>query len=335
MNRAVPVLTTLVVLQLALTVALAFSGQDYGAFRSDQKLMALDAEAVDRIVIQGEEGQSVEILKDGDKWFLPDLDRFPVAPQPAEALVTKVADITKGWPVATSSSAADRFKVGAEKFERKLTFLEGNREIGTLFLGTSPSFRKVNVRVSGKDDIYNISFNSYEASAKPEDWVDKEFLNLENEDIVRATLPAFTLERQDEKFTVAGLQPDEETNEEEVETLIEKLAAPPYRSVLGTDNKSEYGQDSPVLEIVVELKGGEQIAYVYSKPESGDDFVLKSSAHPYFFKVSKYAFERLREFDQKKVVRRATPNGANTDGNEKSPEPVSSGASESGVSESD
>ncbi len=334
MNRTVSVLTALVVVQLALTVALAFSGQDYGAFRSDQKLMALDVEAVDRIVIQGEEGQSVEMSKDGDKWFLPDLDRFPVAPQPAEALLTKVAELTKGWPVATSSSAADRFKVGAEKFERKLTFFGDNRKIGTLFLGTSPSFRKVNARVSGEDEIYNITFNSYEASAKSEDWVDKDFLNLKNEDIVRATLPAFTLERNDEKFTVTGLKQDEKTNEEEVETFIEKLAAPTFQSVLGTDNKPEYGQDSPVLEITLELKDGEQIAYVYSKPESGDHFVLKTSAHLYFFKVSKYAFDRLKEFDQKKVVQKVTQDGADTDDNEKSPEPVSSGASESGISES-
>ena len=335
MNRTVPVLATLAVVQLALTVALAFSGQDYGAFRSDQKLMALDAETVDRIVIQGEEGQSIEILKDGDKWILPDLDRFPVASQPAEALLTKVADLAKGWPVATSSSAADRFKVGAEKFERKLTFFEDKREIGTLFIGSSPSFRKVNARVSGEDEIYSIPFNSYEASAKPEDWVDKDFLNLKNEDIVRATLPAFTLERKDEKFTVTGLKQDEETNEEEVETLIGKLTAPTFQSVLGTDDKPEYGQDSPVLEIAVELKGGEQIAYVYSKPESGDHFVLKTSAHPYFFKVRKYTLDRLREFDQKKVVRKATPDGGNANGKEKSPEPVASEASESGISESD
>ncbi len=335
MNRTVIVLTTLVVVQLALTVALAFSGQDYGAFRSDQKLMALDAEAVNRIVIQGEEGQSVEMLKDGDKWIMPDLDRFPVAAQPAEALVTKVADLTKGWPVATSSSAADRFKVGAEKFERKLTFFEDNREIGTLFIGSSTSFRKVSARVSGEDEIYNIPFNSYEASAKPEDWEDKNYLNIKREDIVRATLPSFTLERKDEKFTVTGLKRGEETNEEEVESLIEKLAAPTFQSALGTDNKPEYGQDSPVLEISVELKDGEQIAYVYSKPESGDDFVLKTSAHPYFFKVSKYALERLSEFDQNKVVRKANPDGANANGKEKLPEPVSSEASESGISKSD
>ena len=189
--------------------------------------------------------------------------------------MTKVADLTKGWPVATSSSAADRFKVGAEKFERRLTFFEDNQEVGTLFIGSSPSFRKVNARVSGEDEIYNIPFNSYEASAKPEDWVDKNFLKLASENIVRATMPAFTLEKKDGKFTVTGLQQDEETNEEEVETLIGKLAAPTFQSVLGTDNKPEYGQDSPVLEIAVELKGGEQIAYVYSKPESGDHFVLK------------------------------------------------------------
>ncbi len=335
MNRTVPVLTTLVVLQLALAVALAFSGQDYGAFQSGQKLMALDAETVDRIIIQGEEGKRVELLKDGDKWFLPDLDRFPVAPQPAEALATNVAGLTKGWPIATSSSAADRFKVGAEKFERKLTFFEDNREIGTLFIGSSPSFRKVNARVSGEDEIYNIPFNSYEASTKPEDWVDKEFLNLKNEDIVRATMPAFTLERKDGKFTVTGLKQDEETNEEEVKTLTAKLAAPTFQSVLGTDDKPEYGQDSPILEITVELKGGEQIAYVYSKPESGNHFVLKTSAQPYFFKVSEYALERLREFDQKKVVRNATPDGANGNGKEKSPEPVASEASESGTSKSD
>ena len=47
----------------------------------------------------------------------------------------------------------------------------------------------------GEDEIYNIPFNSYEASAKPEDWEDKDFLKLRNEDMDERSIPPNTSSR--------------------------------------------------------------------------------------------------------------------------------------------
>ncbi|MBK8576661.1 MAG: hypothetical protein IPN90_13620 [Elusimicrobia bacterium] len=50
-----------------------------------------------------------------------------------------------------TADARKRCKVTEETFEKKVVFLQGGKEKKTLYLGTSPEYRKVHFRPSDRD----------------------------------------------------------------------------------------------------------------------------------------------------------------------------------------
>ena len=66
-------------------------------------------------------------------------------------------------------------------------------------------------------------------------------------------------------------------------------------SVLGTDTKPEYGLEEPELVIGLQHKGGEELEYRLGKHENGNDYVLKASSRPEYFRLPGYAGDALLE----------------------------------------
>lgn len=309
MTRRIQILATVLALQIGLAASLAFFARNSGAaFRSDEKLIDLELTSLDEIVIQEKNEPTLVLHQKDGNWVLPDDFDFPVSSSKLDRLTEKLFGFTKSWPVGTTGVAAKRFKVADEEFERKITFRKGHDDVATLLLGTSPGFKKIHARIAGEDDIYAINFSVYEASVKPRDWEDKDLLNLDPNEIVRAETPDIRLIREGETLSVSDLGEAEETDPSGVSTLLGKLSKPSFLEVLGTEEQSEYQQDIPVLAYSLEVKSGRSIDYTYSKPKEGDDFILKVSSRPEYFKTSKYSVERLQEeFTREKLVREKRP----------------------------
>lgn len=83
-------------------------------------------------------------------------------PLKATALLTALLREPPGYPIAATERAARRFSVAGDDFERYVTLLSG-KEIGSLYMDTSPSFREVHALREGDDAIYVLSFNSFDA----------------------------------------------------------------------------------------------------------------------------------------------------------------------------
>ena len=238
------------------------------------------------------------------QWRLPDLSGFSAEQASVVRLLERLSDLDKGWPVATTGSAARRFKVADTAFERKLTLSQGDETVAALFVGSSPGFRKVHVRVPGEEAIYAVEFSAFEVNAKPDDWIDKAVLSRRVEDIRRVDLPELSLSREQGKLVVAALDPGEETVEEEAKRLVDRIAGLRIRSVLGTEEKPEYRQDQPALRVSVALESGDEQQYVFSKPDEADYYVLKASHRDEYFKVDSWAVDPLKEAMRANLVRR-------------------------------
>ena len=145
MKRWITILSVVCVLQLALAGALSMNGDEFGAFESGEKLLALAGKGWDTIRLEDGEGKSLVLKKKGETWVMPSLADFPADGDGVSGLTEKLEGLERGWPVATTSGAASRFKVDEGEFERKLTFLEGDKTVAALFVGTSPGLRKVHV----------------------------------------------------------------------------------------------------------------------------------------------------------------------------------------------
>ncbi len=316
MKKWIPILSGLLLAQLVLAVVVNLERDDYGAFQAQEKLIVFDAQAVDGLRIEGDENNLV-LKKQEGKWLLPENGNFPASPGNVESLLEKLSALEKGWPVATTGGATQRFKVADDAFERKLTLLSGEEALTRIYVGTSPGFRKVHVRPQGEEAVFAVAFNSWEANAKADDWIDKAILKLDEAEVERVEMPGFVLQQEEESLKIADLAAEEQINAEESRSLLGKLAGLRIESLLGTEAKPEYLQDKPALEINVTRKGGEVLRYLFSKPEEASHYVLKRSDLDYYVKVAEYTVNPIKETTREKLVQATVKETADESNGEK------------------
>lgn len=306
MQRQGQFLTILLVLQIALVAILFFTKTDSGAYGSDEKLLDLKFDSVDKIILQGVENKTLVLQKKKGGWTLPGYFQFPASREKLDRVFGKLFDVTVGWPVATTQSAENRFKVATDEFEVKLVFSSA-QTAQTLFLGTSPGFKKIHARVDGNNTIYGIDFSAYQASTKPIDWVNQSILHVPREDISAIEIGGLIVKRVEGKFVVDGLAEGEQMVEPEIQLLLTQVSSLGFQDVLGEKNNPAYSLDSSVLELTLVDKAGRRLRYRYAKLKDSDDYVLKPSDSNYYFKVAKYNVESLLGFDRKKLVKSGVP----------------------------
>jgi hypothetical protein len=130
----------------------------------------LAATAIDRVTIAGEGERSVSLQRREYGWVL-EPDALPADGARMRTLLQALAGPT-GYPVATTASAQQRFDVAADGFQRRIT-LEHAGGSTIVYLGSAPGFRKVHARAEGGDAVYSIDFNSFDAPATAEGWLDR------------------------------------------------------------------------------------------------------------------------------------------------------------------
>jgi len=305
MKKWILILSGLLSAQLVLAVVLNLTGEDYGTFQAEERLLSFNRQAVDGLRI--EDGTDSLVLKKQEgKWLLPESGDFPASQANVKRLLDKLAVMEKGWPVAKTRSAARRFTVSEQQFERKLTLFADDDAQATLYVGSSPGFRKVYVRPGNENDIFAVDFNTWEAEAKDDDWIDKGVLTLDESIVERLEMPGIILQRQDGRLQVINLEENEQTNVEESSALLGKLTGLRVQSLLGTDAEPEYRQDEPDLEVRITTEGGGVLDYRFSKPQDAAYYVLKRSDLDFFFAVAEHTVNPVREATRENLVQART-----------------------------
>ncbi len=173
MNKYIILLSVALVAQLLLAAVINLTGEDYGAFKAEALLLTFDQQTVDGIRIENGT-DSVVLHRQKGQWILPEQGGLPVNSRRVEQLLDSLAGVKRGWPVAKTTSSARRFNVAENQFGKKLTLLSGEHIVATLFVGSSPGFRKVYVRQEHEDDVFSVAFDTWAAAVKTDDWVDKD-----------------------------------------------------------------------------------------------------------------------------------------------------------------
>ncbi len=311
------ILGGLLAAQLVLAVVLNLTGEDFGTLQAEQKLLSFNEQAVDGLRI--EDGTDSVVLKKQDgRWLLPEIGNFPASQANVQRLLNKLAALQRGWPVAQTRSAARRFTVDEDRFERKLVLIADDDTETTLFVGASRGFRKVYVRPGDGNEVFAVEFNTWEANATDDDWIDKEILTLEENDVARIEMPGFILQREDGMLQVADLGEREQTNGEASSALLGKLAGLRIQSLLGTEAKPEYRQDEPTLEVEMTRNDGEVLSYRFSQPEDASYYVLKRSDLDVYFKVAEYTVIPVKDSTREKLVQPRTEEASSEPAEDKS-----------------
>jgi hypothetical protein len=301
MQKWIKLLSGLLTVQLVLALAVNLSSEEHGAFQAKQKLLAFDAQAVNGLRIEADGNSLLLQMQDG-RWLLPESGGFPADKPSVQRLLDNMAGLEQGWPVATTGSALRRFKVADDEFQTRITLLKDDQSLAQLYVGTSPGFRRVHVRPADAEAVFAVNFNSWEASAKADDWLDKEILKLDQSAVERLELPGVVLQRKADRLQVTGLSDQEKTNQEAVAGLLDKLTGLRIQSLLGREAKPEYRQDAPALELKLTRQGGEVLSYRFSKPQEGAYYVLKRSDYDDYFKIPEFSVKPLLETHREKLV---------------------------------
>jgi hypothetical protein len=314
MKRFTLILIAVLAVQLTLALALTFTGSNYAAFKADEPLLAFDKSKIDEIAIDESGGKSVTLKKAAGEWIVPGLSGFPAAEAPVTSLLTKLAELKKGWPVATTSDAAERFKVTDKKHERRIVLSSGGEKQAELLLGESPAFKQIYARAADDNAIYNVAMATYEAGAAGEDWMQRNFLSIPIDKTASIAMGDIVIEKgKDGKFAVAGLSADQQSKKSEVDRLIGAVIHARFDSVEGKGKEALAKLGAPDIQITVKRTEGAPVIYKYKKDAKGDDYLFASSEHDYLFRVSKTNADPIVTAKRDKLIEPKKQEEAKTD----------------------
>ena len=301
MKKWIVLLCGVFVAQLVLAVIMVVSGEEYGAYEADEKLLVFDVATVDRIQIE-DGSNSVVLAKQAEKWVLPEQDDFPADQHNVLQLLDKLAAMKRGWPVATTIGASRRFKVAEDEFERKLTLSANHDTLGQLVIGSSPGFRKVHVRNADDDEVFAVAFNTWEAGANLDDWIDKNILAFSAEDLLRVEVSDFVLQREDGELRLADLADQEEINRQEVQILTNSLSGLRVDSLLDEEDKPKNLSDEADFALKVTLAPDETLTYHFFKLNEEPYYLLKRSDLDDHFKIAEFHVNAIKETTRDKLI---------------------------------
>ncbi len=279
------VLTALLCAQVALAVGVAFTRSNHAAFDAKEPLLAFQPAKVDQIAIDDDAGKKVELQKEDGKWVIPSSSSFPADQAKVESFLNKLAALKKGWPVAETAAAADRFKVTDKTHDRRVVLSSGGSKVGELLIGTSPTYRQVHVRAADGPGIYTVELAAYDAGSSADAWIDRSLLDTQRDKIANVTLGDITIDGKDGKFTLAGLTKEDKVLPDKVDALASAVAHPLFDTVQGKGKDALARVDNPDIQAVVKRTDGSSVTYRYKKDPAGG-YLLASSAQDYLFHVA-------------------------------------------------
>lgn len=292
MRKLIPILSVLLIAQ----VAIAF-GLDYfeKAKRDDtgKKILKTNLSSIDQIVLEKNE-RKLTIRQVGKIWTLPQVWNFPANPESVSRLTDKLANLSANWPVATTEDAAPRFKVASSDFAERIVLSSANKDVATIFIGSSAGYNKVYLRLDKTNEIFSAELPDREISTESGDWIDRSAVELSSSDINVVELPQLKLTRKKQDFDLAYGGKVVSIDAASASEILEDVAGVDISDVLGTERKAEYGLDQPVLTFNVEMKNGSKLEYKFGKLKDANFCVLEKPSGDFFLKIDSWFVDRLR-----------------------------------------
>jgi hypothetical protein len=293
LNRQIGTLLTILLLQCGLVAVMYWPHSTIMDDGEIESLLPFDPDKVDEIYIEDEKGNESVLLKMEGQWLLPDLAGIPIDPEMIATLLSSLSNRAGDWPIATTAASRQRFQVAAYHYQRRLTMISEGELLGTIYLGTSPGFRKVHARNDAQSAIFSIPFNNYDAPATTSAWMDKTLLQISAPEKISTS--GYTLSKQgDEWGSAEGGRPDER----ELAALLLGLRSLQVEGVADEDMQRTLSIAAPQLSLEVETAQGISSLNLI---KLGNGHYISSNKYDYFFTLSAYDFDRLATIDDERL----------------------------------
>ena len=278
MNTRLGLLGGLLAVQAVIVAALLAVGSTGRGEAAAGLLPFEPAQAVSLSIATDEE--EVALSRGDDGWNLD--GGLPADDGKVGEVLEKLAKASAAWPVATSAATAERFEVTEDSFQRRLTVVSQDGETATLFLGSSPGYRRVHARAAGADEVFSIDFSNYEAPADPGQWLDRTLLRPDGEVAAVSRDEGWRLTGGDAgDWLVDGAPADQEA----ADKLIGRFEDLNVLGIAGNEGE-------PAGSFAVRDDGGEYRLDFYFVEEE-DDYSVTSSRVEGRFEVATYVAEQM------------------------------------------
>ncbi len=298
MTRSNIALSILLAIQIAL-VALALRPGATAPPAQKHFFANTGKQAVSAIEI-GDGNATLRLEKQETGWFVKADPDYPADSDKIDRLLGKLTGLASSRLVARTPASHVRLKVADEVFNRKVE-LTANGRTTTLFLGSSPSYKTLHVRLAGEDEVYLVKdLSVWEVQANKESWWATRYLDMDPAELVRLELrnPAgdLVLERKpdaESPWRLAG-EPDKELDPRAVDDLLAAAGRITLLSYLGTEEKEAYGLADPAVTLALATREGKTVTVrIGRKRGDENDHVAKRDDSPFYVSVAAYAVEKL------------------------------------------
>ena len=289
MNRSVTSLLVILLIQCGITAAVYWPAQDPEGQATTPALASFSNDLVDELRVGDEYDNEALIKRVGESWLLPELEGLPANKAMVEKLLERLVNQDSGWPIAQSNVARQRFQVSEYHYQRSITLLREGQRLATIYLGTSPGFRKVHARNDAHNAIYSITFNAFDAPGVSGSWLEPGLLQIRSP--LRITADSYTLSRENgDWISGTGRTPDKR----ELEALLTALRTLQVEGVAEQDLQRDLSDLEADLILQVLSLTGETTLELFTL---GDTHFISSSDYALIFKLSAYDFDRLTGID--------------------------------------
>lgn len=293
MNRTTTILAVLLLIQGALAAAVYWPRVATTDRTQAEPLAPFDRDLVDEIYIGDEYDNETVLLKSGDRWLLPELENLPADTAMVDRLLSATTDGKTGWPIADSIAARQRFQVASYYYRRRIRFLQDYQVLGTLYLGSSPAFRKIHARNDEQSAIYSIDFSDFEAPGINGAWLDRKLLQIRTP--LAITADGYSLRRQGSEWRSGiGGTPDER----ELQALLAALRSLQIDGVASEDSQRDLAGAEAELILTVQSLTGDISLELF---DLDGKYFIYSSRYPLFFRLSAYDHDRLTNIDVARI----------------------------------
>ncbi len=166
------------------------------------------------------------------------------------------------------------------------------------------------MRVDDSNDTYLLPFETYRVSTYETSWRNSDLLKRPKEEMSEIKIGKLKLVKNDDDvWQLSDLKESEEMVTDAVDRVVSAIANLRFSDVLGDKDKKEYQQQKPVLQFSITVDDKPQ-DYRFSisndKSDKGSkyNYVLKTSAERFYFKVNRSNVDAVKKATRKTLVKR-------------------------------
>lgn len=318
-------LGALLAAQFALAAGLVWWPAQAPQTSTARAMFSFDAEAVDRLVIEGPAQARVELKRQGSGpgagWVVAGAGDFPADPARVRAVIDRLHGLKVGAPVATSAEALERFKVADAAFERLVQAQAGDRPVATLRLGSAQGSRQTAARSGDAREVLGVDWPTWELATSVDDWLDKTVLRLPKAEIAAIEVDGLRLVAADTgsaapaahvaaaapaaasapagaastvepavpaapRWNAYGLAAGQALDDEAADRLAQAIADIGFVGLRAAGERAGTALGTPERRLVVQRRGAQPVAYTLYRPGDGDERLLAVEGRPETFRLA-------------------------------------------------